>query len=306
MDRFEAMGLLLQVVEKGSLSAAGRDLRIPLPTLSRKISDLEALLGAKLLVRTTRRLSLTDAGSTYVAAAKRILDQLGEAERAAAGEFATPKGELVLTAPILFGRLHVLPAITDFLAAFPSIDIRLILSDRNVDLIDGHVDMAVRIGALPDSSMVATAIGSMRTVLCASPRLLAGHGVPKTPEDLARLPCVTFDMQTPATSWPMRHKGSAANTDVPIRPRLSVTTAETAVAAAEAGVGATRVLHYQAADAIARGTLRIILPEYEGEPLPIHLLHASRGLMPLKMRSFLDFAAPRLRAGLASLADRSL
>jgi DNA-binding transcriptional LysR family regulator len=306
MDRFEAMGLLLRVVEKGSLSAAGRDLRIPLPTLSRKISDLETLLSAKLLIRTTRRLSLTDAGATYVAAARRILDQLEEAERDAAGEFTTPKGELVLTAPILFGRLHVLPVVTDFLETFPSIDIRLILSDRNVDLIDDHVDMAVRIGALPDSSMVATAVGSMRTVLCASPRLLAGHALPKTPEDLARLPCVTFDMQAPAASWPMRHGGSSANTDVPIRPRLSVTTAETAVAAAETGVGVTRVLHYQAADAIARGTLQIILPEYETEPLPIHLLHASRGLMPLKMRSFLDFAAPRLRAGLASLADRSL
>jgi DNA-binding transcriptional LysR family regulator len=154
--------------------------------------------------------------------------------------------------------------------------------------------------------MVATAIGSMRTIICASPRLLAGAGLPKTPKDLARLPCVTFDMQAPSTSWPMRHSGSSANTDVPIRPRLSVTTAETAVAAAEAGVGVTRVLHYQAADAIARGALRIILPEYESEPLPIHLLHASRGLMPLKMRSFLDFAAPRLRAELASLADRSL
>ncbi|SDC76844.1 DNA-binding transcriptional regulator, LysR family [Sphingomonas sp. YR710] len=304
MDRFEAMSLLLRVVEKGSFSAAGRDLRIPLPTLSRKISDLETLLGAKLLIRTTRRLSLTDAGIAYVAAAKRILDQLEDAERAAAGEFVTPKGELVLTAPILFGRLHVLPVVTDFLAAFPSI--RLILSDRNVDLIDDHVDMAVRIGALPDSSMVATAIGSMRTIMCASPRLLASHGLPKTPEDLARLPCVTFDMQAPSTSWPMRHSGSSANMDVPIRPRLSVTTAETAVAAAEAGVGVTRVLHYQAADAIARGALRIILPEYESEPLPIHLLHASRGLMPLKMRSFLDFAAPRLRAELASLADRSL
>lgn len=298
MDRLEAMTLLLKVVEKGSLSAAGRDLRVPLPTLSRKISDLEALLGAKLLVRTTRRLSLTDAGIAYVAAARRILEQVDDAERAAAGEFATPKGELVLTAPILFGRLHVLPVVTDFLAAFAEIDVRLILSDRNVHLIDDHVDMAVRIGALPDSAMVATRIGSMRWVLCASPGMLAAHGTPMSPADLARLPCVSFDMQAPATSWPLRADRSAVIIDVPIRPRLSVTTAEAAIAAAEAGVGVTRVLHYQAAEAIARGTLWIILPECEPDPLPVHLLHAGSGLMPLKMRRFLDFAAPRLRTGM--------
>ena len=148
MDRLEAMSLLVAVAEKGSLSAAGRDLKVPLATLSRKISELETRLGARLLIRSTRKLTLTDAGVAYVASARRILDEVEEAERQAAGEFTVPKGELVVTAPLMFGRLHVLPVVTDFLAAFPEINIRLILSDRNVDLIGDHVDMAVRIGQL--------------------------------------------------------------------------------------------------------------------------------------------------------------
>lgn len=298
MDRLEAMSMLLLTVEKGSLSAAGRALGVPLPTLSRKISDLEMLLGAKMLVRSTRKLTLTDAGDAYVAAARRILEQVEDAERIAAGEFVTPKGELVLAAPVLFGRLHVLPIVNAFLAHFPEIDIRLLLSDRNVHLVDDRVDMSVRIGSLPDSAMVATKIGAMRTVVCASPALLARHGKPKTPQDLARLPCVSFEILATAATWRFRAPGSQGPLDVPIRPRLTVTTAEAAIDAAAAGVGATRLLRYQAASAIADGTLEEILVRFEPETIPINLIHASRGLMPLKMRSFLDFAAPRLRAGL--------
>jgi DNA-binding transcriptional LysR family regulator len=296
MDRLEAMSMLLLTVDKGSLSAAGRELRVPLPTLSRKISELEAVLGTRLLVRTTRKLSLTDAGIAYVAAARRILEQVDDAERMAAGEYMTPKGELVLTAPIVFGRLHVLPVITEFLATFPEINVRLVLSDRNAHLVDDHVDMALRIGPLPDSSMVATRIGTMRTVICASPALLAGHGTPMSPQDFSRLPCVSFDLLTPASDWRFPAPETKGVSTVRVNVRLSVTTAEAAVDAAIAGIGATRVLHYQAADAIARGDLRTILEAYEPEPLPINLIHASHGRMPLKMRSFLDFAASRLRA----------
>ena len=210
----------------------------------------------------------------------------------------TPKGELVVTAPILFGRLHVLPVVTDFLALFPQVNIRLVLSDSNVHLVDDHVDMAVRIGKLPDSMMIATRIGSMRTVICASPALLAGHGVPQTPEDLLRLPCVT---PLPMPSWQVRHPGSKAMVELPIAPRLWVSTAEAAVDAAMRNVGATRLLHYQVADAVNAGALQVILAEYEPEPLPIHLVHAARGQMPLKMRRFLDFAAPRLRQVLGAI-----
>ena len=301
MDRLEAMTILLSVVDKGSFSAASRGLGVPLATVSRKVNELETHLGTKLLVRTTRKVALTDAGATYAASARRILDEIDETERIAAGEFHVPRGELILTAPVFFGRLHILPVVTEFLAAYPEINIRLLLSDRNLHLVEDHVDMAVRIGSLPDSTMIATRVGSMRTVVCASPKLLAGHGIPKAPEDVAGLPCVNFEFLSPASSWPFRSKDAKGTTDVPIRPRLSVTTAEAAVGAASEGVGATRVLHYQCADAVRDGSLRIILADFEVQPLPVHLLYAGRGALPTKTRSFLDFAAHRLRARLTSL-----
>lgn len=291
MDRLETMTILLRVVDRGSFSAASRDLGVPLATVSRKVNELEAHLGTKLLVRTTRKVALTDVGSAYVASTRRILDEIDETERIAAGEFHVPRGELILTAPILFGRLHILPIVTEFLAAYPQINVRMLLTDRNLHLIEDHVDMAVRIGPLPDSTMIATRVGLMRTVVCASPKLLAGQGVPKSPEDLAGLPCVNFELLSPASAWPY----------MPIRPRLSVTTAEAAVWAAAQGLGVTRVLHYQCADAINDGSLRIILANFEVEPLPVHLLHAARGALPAKLRVFLDFAAGRLREGLSSL-----
>ena len=301
MDRLEAMSMLVTVTEAGSLSAAGRRLNVPLATLSRKISDLEALLGTQLLIRTTRKLSLTDAGAAYVMAARRILEQVVQAEREAAGEFDAPTGELVITAPIQFGRLHVLPLVAEFLAQFPDINIRLLLSDRNIDLVDAHVDMAVRIGTLPDSSMVATHIGLMRTVVCASPALMDERGVPATPDDLIRLPCVTVDALQPISGWLFKAPVSGARIEVPVKSRLSVTTTEAAAAAAVRSVGITRLLHYQVDDAEQAGLLRIILDTYEPEPVPVTLLHVSRAHMPLKMRRFLDFAAPRLRKTLAEL-----
>ncbi len=299
MDRLEAMAILLRVVEKRSFSAASRELGVPLATVSRKVSELEAHIGTKLLVRTTRKVDLTDAGATYVAAAKRILEEVDDVERATAGEFHTPRGELVLTAPVLFGRLHILPLVVDFLAAYPEIDVRLQLSDRNLHLIEDHIDLAVRIGALPNSSMIATRVGSMRTVVCASPRLTAAHDKPKKPEHLARLPCVAFEFLSPASAWAFARNGATLN--VPIRPRLSVSTAEAAVAAAVQAVGVTRVLHYQCADAVRDGSLQIVLADFEVAPLPVHLLHAARGALPSKMRVFLDFAADRLRQRLLAL-----
>ena len=295
------MTILLRVADTGSFSAASRELGVPLATVSRKVGELEAHLGTKLLTRTTRKVTMTDPGATYMASARRILDEIDETERVAAGEFHAPRGDLVVTAPIFFGRLHILPVIGDFLTAYPEINVRLVLADRNLHLLDDHVDMAVRIGALPDSSMVAIRIGSMRTVVCASPELLAAHGVPMKPEDLADLPGVNFDFLSPASAWPFRHKETKASIDVLIRPRLSVSTAEAAVWAAVHGVGATRVLHYQCADALRDGSLRIILAPFEVEPLPVHLMHAGRGALPSKMRVFLDFAAGRLRERLKLL-----
>ncbi len=302
MDRLEAMSILVAAVEAGSLSAAGRKVGVPLPTVSRKISELETYLHTRLLVRSTRRLALTDAGAAYVAVCRRILEEVSEAERAAAGEYRMPRGGLVVAAPVAFGRMHVLPAINDFLARFPEIDVRLILSDRNVDLIEDHVDMAVRIGALPDSSMVATRAGFLRRVVCGSPGFFADYRTPTVPADLSDLPCVTFDILGSAASWRFKTLKSKAEQAVAVHSRLAVNTAEAAIDAAVAGVGITRVLSYQAAHALRAGKLRIVLEAFEPEPIPVNLLHAARGLLPLKMRSFLDFAAPRLRGGLSAVA----
>ena len=306
MDRFEAMSMLVTVAETGSLSAAGRALKVPLATLSRKISDLETLLGTRLLIRTTRKLTLTDAGTIYVAAVRRILEQIEDAEKVAAGEFTAPKGELVITAPIFFGRLHVLPVVADFLALFSEINVRLVLADRNVSLIDDHVDMAVRIGKLPDSSMVATQVGLMRTVVCASPAFMDQWGVPRIPDDLLKLPCITVDTPLPSPGWRFKEPGSGATLGIPVVPRLFVTTAEAAAQAAIRSVGATRLLHYQVLEAVDAGVLRIILDEFEPDPAPVNLVHASRGYMPLKMRRFLDFAAPRLRKAVADVGGGDL
>lgn len=304
MDRLEAMSILVAVVEDGSFSAAARKLRVPVTTIARKISNLEALLGAALLVRTTRKLALTDAGASYLSAARRILDQVVEIEREVAGEFIVPKGELVITAPLQFGQLHVLPVVIDFLAAFPEITIKLLLLDRNLNLTEDQVDMAVRIGRLPDSAMISTTVGAMRTVVCASPAFLDRHGMPDIPQDLQTVPCVTFDGPGPMTGWHFLDSKTRKPLVVPVSARLSVTTAEAAVRASLGHVGATRLLHYQVAEAVKAGALRIVLEPFEIEPVPVSLVHAARGQMPVKMRRFLDFAVPRLRRRLLEIASQ--
>jgi DNA-binding transcriptional LysR family regulator len=304
MDRLDAMSVLVAVVETGSFSAAGRKLGVPLPTISRKVSELESHLKTQLLIRTTRRLTLTDAGAAYVTASKRILEQVAEAERAASGEYTAPRGDLVVTAPIVFGRLQVLPAITEFLKSYPEIDVRLLSADRNVHLIDDHVDVAVRIGTLADSSMVATRVGAVRWVVCASPAYLAATGTPKVPEDLSALACISFDALTSATAWSFAAGKARTEHTVPIHPRLAVNTAETAIDAAIAGIGVTRVLSYQAANAVADGKLKIVLADYEPDPRPVNLVYLEQNLLPRKTRAFLDFVAPRIRESVAK-ADPS-
>jgi DNA-binding transcriptional LysR family regulator len=299
MDRLEAMSLLVAVAEAGSLSAAGRKLGVPLPTVSRKISELEAHLNTRLLTRSTRKLALTDSGAAYVAAARRILDEVSEAERAASGEHAAPRGDLVITAPVVFGRLHVLPVIAEFLSQWPEINVRLVLADRNLHLIDDHIDIAVRIGALADSALVATQVGAVRSVVCGSPAYFAAHGVPERPEDLAALTAVTFDALSSPQPWIFRDPKSKRELRAPVRSRLSLNTAEAAIDGAAAGLGVTRVLSYQVAEAVLNGRIQIVLAEYEPAPLPVSLIHAGHELTPLKVRMLLDFAAPRLRARLA-------
>ena len=300
MDRLESMAILVAVAEAGSLSAAARRLGAPLATVSRKVSDLEAHLQARLVNRSTRRLSLTDAGGAYVVACKRILEDVEAAERAASGEYSTPKGEIVVTAPIVFGRLHVLPVVTDFLKAYPQIDLRLALSDRFAHLLEDRIDVAIRIGQLPDSSLVATPVGSVRRVVCASPGYFNRRGRPDRPADLAEHDCITFEgLSSPAT-WTFKTDKATISTS--IRSRLTVTTAEAAVDAAIAEIGVTRVLSYQAVEAVRAGALEIALQDFEQTPRPVSLVRASRDLTPLKLRAFLDFATPRLKERLSRAA----
>jgi DNA-binding transcriptional LysR family regulator len=294
MDRLEAMSILLAVVDAGSLSAAARRLGMPLPTVSRKVAELEAHLRARLLHRTTRQLSLTEAGAAYVAACRRILDDVGEAERIATGEYGAPKGELAVTAPIVFGRLHIVPVVAEFLAQYPEIRIKLLLTDRVVHLMEEQIDVALRIGKLPDSTLMASRIGTVRPVVCASPAYLAQRGVPAGPAALAAHDCIGFDVLESRRAWVFGDGKSTVS--VPVIPRLEVNTAEAAIAAATLGVGLIRVLSYQVAEAVGNGALDVILQDYEPAPLPVSLVHKGQTPLPRTLRVFLDFAAPRLSA----------
>ena len=300
MDRLEAMSVFVAAVDGGSLSAAGRQLGMPLATVSRKLSDLETHLRARLLHRSTRKLTLTDAGRDYYASCKRILEDVGEAERDASGEYSEPRGELVIAAPIVFGRLHVLPIIGQFLLAYPQVDVRLVQGDRVTNLVDDHIDLALRVGALPDSSLTATGVGSVRRMTCASPEYLARRGTPATPEELVGHCCVSFDALGASYAW--RFQSSGEERVIPVRSRLVVNTAEAAIDAAIAGVGITRVLSYQVTEAFKANRLQRLLQDFESAPMPVSLLFDGRRRLPLKLRAFVDFATPRLRERLASAA----
>jgi len=296
MNRLEAMRVLLAVIDAGSLSAAGRKLGMPLATVSRKVSDLETELKTRLLIRSTRQLTLTEAGRGYVAACRRILDDVNDAERAAAGEYSAPRGDLVVTAPVVFGRLHVLPVLIEFLRAYSQVNVRLVLGDRVVNLLEDHVDLALRIGSLPDSGLVATQLGSIRRVVCASPAYLSESPAPATPRDLTAHQCISLELFATANTW--RFQEAGAEIGVPIHPRLIVSTAEAAIDAAVEGLGVTCVLSYQVESALRAGTLQLLLESFEPPPLPVSFLYSSQGRLPLKLRALLDFAAPRLRTRL--------
>lgn len=290
--------MLLATVDAGSLSAAGRKLGMPLATVSRKISDLETHLKARMLIRSTRTLTLTDTGRAYVAACRRILDDVLEAERAAIGEYSAPRGELVVTAPIVFGRLHVLPIICEFLQVYPEVNVRLALGDHIVNLVEDRVDLALRIGILPDSGLVTTGLGTIRRVACASPAYLAERGVPRHPRDLSAHQCISFELLAPADAW--RFRVNAEEVVIPIHSRLIVTTAEAAIDAAISGAGVTCLFLYQVELAVRGRQLQLLLQPFEPAPIPVSFLYSSQGRLPLKLRALLDFAAPRLRARLQS------
>lgn len=294
------MSILLEAVEAGSLSKAARNLGLPLATVSRKVSELEANLNASLLTRSAKGLAPTSAGRSFVTAAKAILEQLNEAERAAAGEYTAPRGDLAVTAPVMFGRLHVLPVVLDFLAAYPEVDVGLVLTDRVAHLVDDHVDVALRIGDLPDSTLTASLLGSVRRVVCASPAYLAERGHPATPDDLHRHAAISYESVSAPGVW--RFEAGGVELAAPLRSRLSVNTVEAAIDAAVAGMGLARAMSYQVVDHVRRGALALALEAFEPPPPPVHLVYNGQSRLPLKLRAFLDFVAPRLRERLKHAA----
>jgi DNA-binding transcriptional LysR family regulator len=295
VDRLAAMSVFTAVLDAGSLTAAARRLGMPLTTVSRHLAALEEQVGARLITRTTRQLALTEAGRVYLDASRRILAEFEAVELRLAGEQADPQGELGLTAPVAFGRLHVLPVVTDYLRAFPRVAARMLLLDRVVDLVEEGLDIALRIGKLPDSSMRAVRVGSIRFVACASPSYLAAFGTPATPKDLPAHSCISFSALSHVEHW---NFAGPKPSRVTIAPRLTVNAADAAIDAATAGLGITRVLSYQAEAALAAGTLRLILERFEPDAVPVHLLHREDRLPQAKVQSFLSFAVPRLRARL--------
>lgn len=294
------MAVFAAIADSGSMSAAGRRLNVPLATVSRKLADLEAHLKTRLLTRSTRRLVLTDAGRDYLEACRQILEQVDEAERAASGAYANVKGQLVVAAPIVFGRLHVVPVAADFLEAHSEVDVQLRLGDRNVNLIEDQVDIALRIGALPDSTLIATPVGTVRRVVCASPGYLKRYGLPQSLSDLAAHRCVTFDGLEAADVWTFSD-ATGQKQPVRVRSRLSVSTADAAIEAALLGLGLTRVLSYQVAAALQDGRLVRVLVDEESPAVPASLIYPGQGRLPMKTRAFVDFAVGRLRDRLSAL-----
>ena len=293
MDRLEAMTILLAAADTGSLSAASRQLRIPIATVSRRVSELERHLKVRLLVRGNRKLALTDAGRSFVTSCRRIMEDIAEAERSASGEYLTPRGELTISAPQGMGRTHAVPVIAEFLRLYPEIRVRVLLNDQIASLQEEHIDLALRVGELPDSSMIARRVGQIRQVLCASPAYLKDRSRPETPADLEAHDCIAHEGLATGTKWEFYSAGHSQI--VPIAPRLVVNAVEAALVAALAGAGVARVLSYQINDLVKSGSLETLLEAYEPNPTPVSLVYMGQRDMPLKLRAFLDFALPRLK-----------
>jgi DNA-binding transcriptional LysR family regulator len=295
MDRLGAMRVFVAVADAGSLSAAGRRLHMPLTTVSRHLAALEDQVGARLITRTTRDLALTEPGRLYLESCRRILTEVEAAELRLAGEQGEPQGQLALSAPVVFGRLHLVPIVTEFLASFPRVTARLLLVDRVVDSIEEGIDLSLRIGVLPDSSLMATRVGAVRHVTCASPDYLKRRGVPSVPQELAGHDCISFTAVSPPEQWSYSRPKPQR---VRVHPRLTINSAEAAIDAAIAGLGITRVLSYQVARSVAARSLRLILQPFEPAEVPVSLLHREDRLPQAKVASFIAFAAPRLRQAL--------
>jgi DNA-binding transcriptional LysR family regulator len=286
MDRFDAMTGFVAVCDTHSLTAAARRLGLSPSVMSRQIAALESRLGVRLFHRTTRQISLTDAGARYLERARRILADLDETERAAQSESTEPSGKLSVTAPLIFGRLHVAPLLSHFVQRHPKVSVELALSDRFVNLVEEGHDLAIRIGHLPDSQLIARRFGETRRALVASPSYLARGGIPQNPDDLLRHDTIAFMPGTPPFDWHFSEKG--ADLKVSLAPRFVTNSGDTAIALALDGVGIARVLFYQVRDAIREGRLVEVLAPFAPAPMPIHAVYPSARFLSGKVRAFVE------------------
>jgi DNA-binding transcriptional LysR family regulator len=293
-DRLDALTIFVAVAEQQSFAEAARQLGRSPASVTRALAALEERLQTRLLNRTTRSVALTDAGLRYLESCRRLLATYDELEAVNFGEGVQPRGWINVTAPTMFGRLHVLPLVRTFLGAYPQVDVRLLLLDRVVSLVDEGLDLGVRIGQLPDSSLQAIRVGQVRRVVCAAPQYFARHGVPATPHDLGGLSVVACTAVTPIPERWSFHGPSGA-TSIAVTPRLVVNTTAAAVDAALGGLGVACLQSYQAEPHVAAGRLQTVLARYEPPPSPIHIVHPEGRHLPAKVRLFLDHAASGLR-----------
>jgi DNA-binding transcriptional LysR family regulator len=299
MDRFHLMTVFVAVVDTGGLAGAARKLSLSPPAVTRAVAELEASLGARLLTRTTRVVRVTEAGARYVEDCRRILADVQMAGESVAGVHAAPKGRVTITAPMLFGRIHVTPIVTEYLRRYPQTSAACWFLDRVVNIVEEGADVAVRIGELPDSSLQAIQVGSVRRVVCGSPAYFEQHGVPRQPEDLARHTIISANAVTPTLEWRLLDQKTGEPRPVKVVPRMATTTNDSAVAAAASGFGLTRVMSYQVADELRSGALQVALEDFEPEPAPVHVVHREGRYASEKVRAFLDLAIARLRENAA-------
>lgn len=294
MDRLYLMTVFVAVAEEESFAGAARRLGMSPPAVTRAIASLEDRLGVKLLNRTTRYVRATDAGERYLDDARRVIAAADEADEAAVGINAEPRGHMTITAPVLFGRMYIMPGIVDYLRAYPDTTVSALFLDRVVNMLEEGVDVGIRIGELSDSSYRALRVGHVRRVICASPAYLKKNGIPQTPQDLKQHEVIVASSLSQSVEWRFVDQGEPVA--VRIKPRLTVSSNDGAIEAAVQGLGVTRLMSYQVAPLLAAGKLKIVLSEFESPKVPIHIIHREGRHASTKMRAFIDLMAERLRA----------
>jgi DNA-binding transcriptional LysR family regulator len=297
MSKFHLINVFVAVVDTHGFAGAARKLNMSPPAVTRAINELENQLGLRLLTRTTRTVRVTEAGERYVQDCRRILAEMAEADESVSGMHSSPRGRLTITAPVLFGSKYITPIVTEYLNRYPEVSASCLFLDRVVNLLDEGVDVAIRIGELPDSSMQAIHVGQVRRVICAAPDYLAKHGIPNTPDDLHQHSIISASSITPNPEWKLMENGAART--IRLQARMITSTNDSAVTAALSGFGLTRLLSYQVAEHLQSGKLKTVLTQFEPAALPVHVVHREGRRAPQRVRSFLDLAVERLRGNVA-------